>query len=328
MKLFFKDHLDIICLYAFNLVFLSFFYYTIDGFKKISNAIYFSVLSIFLLIITLLYRYYRKRKLYNTLEKKPYILDEMVYLTTHDFVTNEFIKFNKANYQNYLKQLDEYKSQTADWQLATIQWVHQMKTPISVIRLLIQNNPKKIDTFQVLYELDRLNFQLDLILNLARMDNFKNDMVIDELSLNDIVKSVIQENKRLFIQNEIYPRFEAEKNITIYSDKKWLEFIITQLIHNAVKFSTPDSKLFVTIASNLNHSVLMIQDFGIGIKKKDMPRIFELYYTGTNGRENNQSSGIGLYLVKRIIDELNYQIKVESTENEGTKVYIYFPLEK
>lgn len=160
--------------------------------------------------------------------------------------------------------------------------------------------------------------------SLARMDQFRNDLVIEELVLSDLVKKVVQENKRLFVQNKVFPELKLSDDITVITDRKWISFVIEQLIHNAVKYSDAGSNFTVKIWQDDGRVHLAIRDWGIGIRKRGIPRIFELYYTGDNGRDNDQSSGIGLYMVKIVLNELGHKISVRSEVGNGTTITIDF----
>ena len=272
MKLFLKDHLDIILLYLFNAVLLSYGYHRLDGFQTAGGIFYFLFLSMFLLLMLMVLRYIRKRKLYKTLNHAPGALEDMVEAETTDAETNAFFRYNRKCYESYQRQMNTWQEKNSRWQSHLMQWIHQMKTPVSVIRLMMQNDTKQIDTFGVLYELDRLQNQMDLMLGLARAGQVKNDLVIEEIALGELLQEVIRKNKRLFIQYQVFPR-------VFHGDR---------------------------------------------IRPRDLPRIFELYYTGSNGRENDQSSGIGLYLVKTVLDDLGHKIEIESEAGKGTVVSIVF----
>ncbi len=322
MKLFLKDHWDVIILYVIDAVFLSFAYHRIDGFQTGGGIFYFLFLSLFLLFLLLLCRYLRKRKLYRALEKGPETLEDLIDAGGRDTQTNAFSDYNRKCYDLCQRQIITQKEETGQWQNHLMQWVHQMKTPVSVIRLMVQSDAKKMDTFGVLYELDRLQNQMDLMLGMARAGQVKNDLVVEKISLGGLLQEVIRKNKRLFIQRKVFPRVEIHEEMLISSDRKWLSFAIEQILHNAVKYSEEDSAIEIRAEKAGLHVHLMIRDHGTGIRKRDLPRVFELYYTGSNGRENDQSSGIGLYLVKEILDDLGHAIAIESEAGQGTSVSI------
>lgn len=329
MKLFIKDHLDIIGLYLFNMVFLVIIYQFIDGFNQLGRLFYFILITIFLLVCLLTSRYLRKKKIYQQLSSETTTFEEISRQSlSYDSLVNSFNEFNHNNYLSYLKEINQVKERTTQWQLYTIQWAHQMKTPISIIRLMAQDNSEPIDRFKLLYELDKIENQLNLVLNLARLDKFSKDIHIEVISLNQLVQNTINQNQRLFIQHQVYPKFTSTYNLMVYTDKKWMEFVLQQLIHNAVKFSSSNSKITFLITENDEMVNLIVKDEGIGIPSEDLPRVFDIYFTGKNGRQNQQSSGIGLYLVHGILTELGHSIRIHSKVNQGTEVSIIFPIEK
>ena len=324
MKLFLKDHLDIILLYLFNAVFLSYGYHRLDGFQTAGGICYFLFLSLFLFLMLMVLRYIRKRKLYQTLNRVPDFLEDMVETKTTDDESNAFFRYNRKCYEIYQRQMNTWQEENSRWQSHLLQWIHQMNTPVSVIRLMVQNDTKQIDTFGVLYELDRLQNQMDLMLGLARSGQVKNDLVIEEISLGELLQEVIRKNKRLFIQYQVLPQVACGDQTLIHSDRKWMAFVIEQLLHNAVKYSSAGSGITIRTKKEGEHVSLAIQDEGVGIRPRDLPRVFDLYYTGSNGRENDQSSGIGLYLVKTVLDNLGHKIEIESETGKGTVVSIVF----
>ncbi len=324
MRLFLRDHLDIILFYAFNALFLSYVYHRMEGFQTTDGIFYFLFLSFFLLMLLLLLRYVRKRRLYRMLSRDPATLEDMMDLEAADAETNAFLRYNRKCYEAYERKLNTWQAENGRWQTHLMQWVHQMKTPVSVIRLMVQDDTKQRDSFGVLYELDRLQSQMDLMLGLARAGQVKNDLVIEQLSLDTLLRDVIRKNKRLFIQHQVFPQMEPGEDGLIRSDRKWLAFVIEQLLHNAVKYSPSHSTIELSIKKDGARTKLTVRDHGVGIRARDLPRVFELYYTGSNGRESDQSSGIGLYLVKTILDSLGHGVELKSKVNEGTEVSILF----
>lgn len=324
MKLFFKDHLDIIILYIINYAALFYIYYRLDGFQTTGGVLYFILMSSFLLVILLVLRCIRKRRLYRALNSPPEKPEDMLEAETSDAETNAFFQYNRKCYENYRRQLNVWQDENSRLQNHLMQWVHQMKTPVSVIRLMVQDDIKHADSFGILYELDRLQNQMDLMLGLARAGQVKNDLVIEEIYLSKLLNEVISKNKRLFIQYRVFPKTEQQTDAPVRSDRKWLAFVIEQLLHNAVKYSHTDSHIDISVTTENGRTALTISDHGIGIRPRDIPRIFDLYYTGSNGRENDQSSGIGLYLVKTILDDLGHSIGITSEAEKGTEVKLLF----
>lgn len=328
MKLFIKDHIDIVIVYISNMIILFLLYSTLGGFSKVINRVYFIFLTTVMLSGLLLYRYFRKKRMYTLLEKKSNALQDTLREESGDPLSTALFSFNNRNYNLYLAKISDYRDSKEEWKIHTMQWVHQMKTPISVMRLLLQNPEKEIDNFSLSYELDRLQNQLDLILNLARIERFEKDFRIEKVSLDKIIRQAINEEKRFFIQSDVFPKYQKDINHSVYTDKKWISFVVQQLIHNAIKFSQSGKSVYIYTCSEPGKTSLIIKDKGIGIEKRDIHRIFDLYYTGENGRKFSASTGIGLYLVDEIIKKLQHDISVTSSNSDGTKFIITFQQKK
>lgn len=324
MKLFIKDHMDIILLSLFNNLVLAFGYYKLNGFSTISGVFYFLLMSHFLLFLILTYRFYRKKKVYRTLTGDPGSLENMVVEDDSDSFTSAFSFYNKQNYQNFLKELNQSKETADEWQSQIVRWVHQMKTPLSVLRLMAQINSEQLDVSEIDYELDRLQCQMDRMLGYVRMGDLKSDFVIEEISLEELVDEVVLKNKRQFIYHHIFPKLSIPKDTVIRSDKKWMGFVMEQILNNAIKYSKKNGVVRIYTKKVGQRTELIVQDFGIGIRERDLPRVFERYYTGSNGREHDQSTGIGLYMVKKILDDLDHIIQISSEIEKGTSVKILF----
>jgi two-component system, OmpR family, sensor histidine kinase YxdK len=166
---------------------------------------------------------------------------------------------------------------------------------------------------------------LDMVLYTARLDEFEHDFYIELLSLEEVVRSVTSSQKRLFIRNRVFPSFQLEEGLRITSDEKWLSFVLTQIITNAVRYTKEENQnIFVKGFKRGAKVILEIQDQGVGIPKSDLPRVFDPYFTGENGRNFRESTGMGLFLVKQICDKLGHRVEIESMLNRGTTVRIIF----
>ncbi|MCM3716777.1 ATP-binding protein [Fictibacillus phosphorivorans] len=200
-----------------------------------------------------------------------------------------------------------------------------MKTPLSVIHLMIQDHDEELFQ-QIRKELYRLEDGLKTVLYSSRLSLFEKDYTIGKIPLQSFMNEIIMENKRLYIQYKILPKtLFPEETLFVYSDKKWLHFAIGQIISNAVKYSANKSdKLIFRIEKQGKRILLVIQDFGVGIPSQDIRRVFDPYFTGINGRLYHESTGMGLYFVKEIMNKLQHEIKLESVAGEGTTFKIYF----
>lgn len=171
-----------------------------------------------------------------------------------------------------------------------------------------------------------MKYGLEMVLYMARLETFEQDFYVERVSLEDIVQEVIHENKRLFIRSYVYPEVKVNQHFAVETDRKWFRFILNQVISNAIKYSAGSRKNVTIVALARELSVILeIQDCGVGISKEDLPRVFRPFYTGENGRKFKESTGMGLYLVKNIIERLDHKIEIESEVGKGTKVRIIFP---
>ena len=160
------------------------------------------------------------------------------------------------------------------------------------------------------------------------MDQVSNDFMIREINLNEVIKNVLARNKKIMIQNNMKVEINGV-NINCYTDEKWLEFILNQIITNSIKYRNNNNAVIrINAIENKENIVLKIKDNGIGIKKSEIDRIFDKGFTGTNGRNQKKSTGIGLYLCKRLCKGIGMEIDANSKENEYTEIVIIIPRAK
>lgn len=203
-------------------------------------------------------------------------------------------------------------------------WIHEVKTPISSSMLIAQNNSS--DAMDSLSEeLRKIEAYVEQVLFYSRSNTVEKDYIIKEVNLQKLCFDSLKRNSGLFIQNRISVMTE-NLDATVYSDEKWLQFILNQLLTNSVKYSDkPDAFVKIT-AQELENSVLLsVIDNGAGIDKSELPRIFDKGFTGSNGRKNERSTGIGLYICKKLCDKLGFDIKASSEIGSGTQISIIFP---
>ncbi len=194
-------------------------------------------------------------------------------------------------------------------------WAHQIKTPISSMKLTLQNEDSDLSR-RLSIDLFRTQQYVDMVLAFLRLGSTSSDYVFREHSLDEMIKSSVKKFAPEFIERHLTLCYEAVEK-TIVTDEKWFEFLIEQLLSNALKYTKEGS---IRIA--LDGDNLTISDTGIGISETDLPRVFDKGYTGFNGRTEKGASGLGLYLSKRIATNLGIDIKVESTVGVGTKVIL------
>jgi signal transduction histidine kinase len=193
-------------------------------------------------------------------------------------------------------------------------WAHQIKTPIAAMRLTLQSEDTETAR-RLSGDLNRIEEYVEMVLTYLRLDSDDTDYLIREYDLDEIIKPAVRKFAREFILKKLSLDY-APTGYTVLTDEKWLSFVIEQIISNAVKYTSEGGvKIYMD-----GTGILCIRDTGIGICAEDLPRIFENGYTGFNGRGDKRASGIGLYLCKRITDNLGHGISVESVPGEGTTV--------
>jgi signal transduction histidine kinase len=294
--------------------------YWLGGYHDRSIALYALLLSSFLLLGYLCYRYFSHQVFYRRLSRPLDALDESLQETGHTPLAYALNQLLETQFQHYENKIHHYQRKLESHITFINQWVHQMKTPLSVIHLTIQDEDDPLFA-SIQEELHRLQKGLEMVLYTSRLGHFEHDFHVESIPLFHLVKKVISENKRLFIRNQVYPEILVDEHIEVYSDEKWLPFILGQLVTNAVRYSAGSHEK-VTISSYLreNRVVLEVKDRGIGIPKRDIRRVFDPFFTGQHGREYRESTGMGLYLVREGCRRLGHQVELESEAGVGTIV--------
>jgi two-component system, OmpR family, sensor histidine kinase YxdK len=323
VKLFIHEQLSLILVYIAQL-FIVLLVFWADGYQNVTISLYAILLSFILFTGYLVFRFSTHRTFYKRLEEPLASLEEF----THDIARTPLAvglqQLLTSQYRLYQTDLHNYQHKLKDHIQFINQWVHQMKTPLSVIHLMVQDEDEPRFT-AIGDELDRLKKGLEIVLYTSRLDTFEHDFYVETLHLETVVRSLTSSQKRLFIRNRVFPSYRIEEGLTVASDEKWLSFIITQIITNAVRYTIHNNrKIYFSGYKRGQKTILEIQDEGVGIPKSDLLRVFNPYFTGENGRNFQESTGMGLYLVKQICDKLGHSIEIESTVNQGTTVRIIF----
>ena len=193
-------------------------------------------------------------------------------------------------------------------------WAHQIKTPIAAARLLLQEDPGAVGT-EVEVELLKIEQYVDMVLGYLRLDSESTDYVLRDTDLDGLLRQAVRKFARMFILKKITLDFR-ETGRTVLTDGKWLSFVVEQVLSNALKYTPAGGRIRIYG----DGETLVIADSGIGIRPEDLPRVFEKGFTGYNGREDKKSTGIGLYLCRRVMDRLNHGISIVSRPGQGTLV--------
>jgi len=262
----------------------------------------------------------------SILEKldKKFLLPEMI--KEADFIQGE--KLNcilKELSRDMYENVKYYKDMQMDYREYIETWVHEIKTPIASTKLIIENNKNEV-TNKIDFQLDRIEGFVEQVLYYSRSNNAHKDYIIRQISLDDVVRNVVKRNYRDFIHKKIKLDIKDASEI-VYSDVKWTEFIINQIIGNSIKYSSNKEPMInISSVKRANSVMLIIEDNGVGIIDKDINRVFEKGFTGENGRRFSKSTGIGLYICEKLCSKLGLKITIDSEVNKGTKVTLLFPL--
>lgn len=201
-------------------------------------------------------------------------------------------------------------------------WVHQIKTPIAASKLLVQDLQEQMLKNQLEQELFKIDSYTNLVLQYLRLESFHDDLVVEKENIEDLVKEVVKKYALFFIQQGLSLNLH-DLNHTVITDKKWFLVILEQVLSNSLKYTKQGS-----IEIFFQEDTLYMKDTGLGIQNSDLLRVFERGFSGYNGRLTHQSSGLGLYLSKKIADKLGHELHLHSVVGEGTTVMITFKEKK
>ncbi len=324
---FLKDRLysivtALFCYFIILLVLLAF-----KSDKSIIIAI--TIILLVTYILLFLTDFFRKQKFYTDLLTNIENLDK-AYLVLETLNRPEFYEGELLCQALYEidKSMNENvrieKEQLLDNKEYIEMWIHEVKRPLASLVLTL-NNQKNILDRKTKNILKRLEDYVDQVLYYVRSENAEKDYFIKEVDLSKVIKNVGIKNMDDLLDNKV--EFIVDKtNYKVFTDSKWLEFILNQIINNSIKYkrNIDNSYIKIYVKDNLDTTVLIIEDNGIGIKSSDIRQVFDKTFTGTNGREKTTSTGMGLYIAKNLCKKLGHKIEIESKENEYTRVFITF----
>lgn len=306
------------------LVIITFYYLLFED----SEIIYPLMLSAFIIIIYFVFEVVR----YKVFKEK--LMDSQVSPNYNNvnlsYNEEEILNVISDIHKEYLNRIDILKQDKNEREKLFSTWIHNMKTSITVIDLACEKNGLVNGSNKYIADIEEENStlkkNLEECLNVLRLDDFSRDYITTACNLNDIINSVVNSKKREFIYKGVFPTVNIDKDINIYTDRKWCVYMLEQIIFNAIKYSESKSgnKIEISATKDNEGIELLIKDEGIGITKEDLPRVFEPFFTGSNGRKERSSTGIGLYMVKIISKKLGHSISLDSEVGRGTEFKIIF----
>lgn len=296
--------------------------------------IFIFVINFIGILIYHIYDYFNRKKYYDELINNLEALDKK-YLISDVIDEGSFLESKilyhiiKETTKSMKDDISYLRINNKEYREYIELWVHEIKTPIASSKLLIENNKSEL-TESIGEDISKVESYIEQALFYARSNTLEKDYIIKELNLKSVVNKVIRRNSRVLIEKKIKIEILDIEKI-VYTDSKWLEFIINQIVSNSIKYidnEKLENKIkFYTINIGEN-IVLYIEDTGIGMNEKDEFKAFEKGYTGENGRRFGKSTGMGLYLCKKLSEKLGLAINLESEVNKGTKISIIFPINK
>ncbi|WP_010273640.1 sensor histidine kinase [Paenibacillus senegalensis] len=323
MKLFLREHAPLIIVQAvtFSLVMLV---YWLDGYRNLSTALYSVFIGLLMFSGYLGWRYVSERLLYKRLSAQLDKMDESMQRFGASPLGDAVEGLLRQQYRHFQGQIKGIEKHREEHLTFINQWAHQMKTPLSVIQLLVQDEDDERSA-SIRDEADRLEKGLQMVLYAARLESFESDFKVEPVLLRKLAEKAVHENKRLFIRHNVYPEVHIDPSLVIESDAKWLLFVLNQLVINAVKYSAGSGqKVTIHAWKEAEEVWLEVRDRGIGIPKHDLKRVFQPFFTGENGRTHRESTGMGLYVAQQFCQRLGHRIAIESMVGAGTTVRIAF----
>lgn len=328
---FLKDKIYIILLFTFVYVILLLM---LLAFKvDVSLIVSFSSVLILSFLFGLIIEYYRRKKFYcdlilNVEElDKSYLVLEMIDNPTFyegQLFYQVLYEINKSMIEN----VKNYELQMKDFKDYIEMWIHEVKIPISSLILMAHNHKDKYDKKSI-EQMKRIEDYVEQVLYYVRSENASVDYLIKQVKLDKVISYVAIKNKDDFLENKV-DLIVSNIDYSIYTDSKWLEFILNQIINNSIKYRRLNVNSFIRISAyeEKDRVVLSIEDNGIGIPSSDIPKVFDKSFTGYNGRIKTKSTGMGLFIAKNLCTKLGHKIRLESKEGEYTKVIISFAKNK
>ena len=336
----------IVFIFSYFIILSMFVAFRIPEELMIAVTIVYFLMGICIVLINL----FRKKKFYdefvyntNAIDKKYLVLETMEKPNFYEgeLIYQNFYEINKS----MIERISDYRENMNDFKEYIEMWIHEVKIPISSLTLMLHNHrADKKSTIPLQYgekmdetlqnqkigekysrQIRRLDNYIDQVLYYMRSNYTENDYLIKETRLDKLVGNILIKNKDDLLENNISVSADT-KNLSVMTDAKWLEFILNQIINNSMKYKRDnvDSVIIIDAKESSGSTTLKIYDNGMGIPKKDLPNVFKKSFTGENGRKGAKSTGMGLYIAKKLCTKLGHHMEIESVENQWTRVTMTF----
>lgn len=323
-----RDHLSFAFMYFISHLLIGLYcnFYVTSGIQ----LIYMMSIYLYVFVIFIGFRLFRYVSTHREMEK----LAENVEIEEKGFSYEQTtaIRMMQRIHRTYQDQIYEIKTQTGHNHKLISQWIHNLKTPLSVIDLILQKqkmngNEDSETLLHIEEEKDRLLHMLGQMLKFFRLEHFTRDYTPEPVNLTRALRGLINAGRNQYIYNNVYPQLESEEDAVVMTDSKWNTVMLEQIISNAIKYSaskTETKTLLFRTRRQGDQIVLTVKDEGIGIAQVDLQRVFQPFFTGKNGRTHNQATGIGLYVTSEIARKLGHGLSIRSEPGKGTEVEISY----
>lgn len=293
--------------------------------NPVREILYAAGVGIFVVLLIFLMDIGYQRKHYRALWELEY---SVAYSLEHmtdpgNPAEEEYQKLLRLSFEEKVRKENELLGRQKEMREYYAMWVHQIKTPISALKLLLQEKNAEGERNEELEELFRIEQYVEMALQYVRLESESTDFLMEHVKLDGVIRAAVRKYARMFIHKKISLEYEGTENVVL-TDEKWISFVVEQVISNAVKYTSKGKISIYFEGEGTENLFLVIADTGIGIKAEDLPRICENGYTGYNGHADKRSTGIGLYLCNRILKKLGHSLSITSEEGVGTRVRIGF----
>ena len=328
-----KDKITLLLLHAACMT-GSFFYLYFCGMKADQLQLFY-IAWCFILVCWLITGWLGRRKFFRTVQAslenldKPYLLSEVM-PGSHRLEDRLYRRFLRVSNKSVIDAVHSLETQQQEYREFIENWIHEVKLPITTLKLMCENQKahstdaqrEEIRKFQA--QLSQLENDVEKALFYARSDTVSQDYMIREIPLKETVLEAVRRNSPYLMRSQVHLNLELGEE-KVYSDDKWLTFIVSQILLNSVKYRRESCHIRIFSEQEAAGLRLVVEDNGIGIRKNELDRIFDKGFTGSNGRTTRQSTGIGLYLCRKLCSKLGMCITAQSEEGKYTRIILAFP---